>query len=150
MSAFICSALHIKTIAVHATEKSFNGYYPLINVAPKGEGIELSDATTVARILMAENIKSIDYRYPDNEGSYSAEYSIGSVTEQDRSRIDMIAFTPVELLKLIHCLNYQSCGHSTWQESLAYCILKAFERSLLRRLPGYDEAPWGLDDDYER
>ena len=148
MSAFICSALHIKAIAIHATKRHEDGSYALINV--KDEDFDLSDATTVARILIAENVKSVCCRYEDaEEESYANEMQM-EVTIKDKYRIDLLAFSHVEMLKLIHCLNYQSCEHPHWRQSLGYRILKALERSLLRDLPGYDEAPWRIDDDYER
>ena len=148
MSAFICSSLHIKTIAVYATEKNIDSYggYALRNV--DGNGRDLSDATTVTQILMEENIKSVCYRYREEIKNYNAYMEQTKVTNKEAALIGMRAFSPVEVLKLIHCLDYQSCEHPDWRESLAYRILRAFERSLLRRLPGYDAAPWSIDDDY--
>lgn len=50
---------------------------------------------------------------------------------------------PVIVLKAIACYEYQSCEHSEWKTSEAFTFCRSLEA--IRALPGYEEAPWGID-----
>lgn len=170
MSAWICSHLHLKALAIYATNKTGNTFgratknehgeydlskcetvedFPLVHLNFDTEGHDLSDATTVARILMTENIKSVCHRYDEEETKYYFDELSVDITPADWARVKAIRLTPVELIKLIHCLDYQSCEHSGWNDSLAKRILDELEAILVYQIPGYEEAPWGIDDDYK-
>ena len=166
MSAFICSFLHIKSLAIFATQKTgrqFSHYtkspegqwvntameeFPLVYLN-FSEHHDLSNPTTVARILMTENIKSVCARYNEDEDKYYWHELNVDVTPTDISHFHTLGFTPVQLIKLIHCLDYQSREHGEWDGSLARKILAALEDHLIIELPGYQDAPWGIDDDYQ-
>jgi hypothetical protein len=53
--------------------------------------------------------------------------------------------TLVEGFKLLDCYEYQSCEHEGWDSSIARRICRDLRSRLTGALPGYDEAPWGLD-----
>jgi hypothetical protein len=53
--------------------------------------------------------------------------------------------TPVELLKAVDCLEYQSCEHEGWNKSEAKKECERLRAIATRNLPGYNEAPWGID-----
>ena len=165
MSAWICSPLHIKALAIFATNltghvfgrhtKTADGEwiktqvkeFPLVYLDFE-EAQDLSDATTVARILMTENIKSVCHRYDEEEAKYYWQELNVDVSPADKTHFPKLRLTPIQLIKLIHCLNYQSCDHDEWDATLARKILATLEDHLIRTMPGYEEAPWGIEDDY--
>jgi hypothetical protein len=55
------------------------------------------------------------------------------------------SWSPVEVLKAIRCLDYQSCEHPEWASSEAKSYLDALTMACVVKLPGMDDAPWGID-----
>jgi len=53
-------------------------------------------------------------------------------------------WSAVELIKALHCYEYQSCEHPGWRTSQAHSFCRALERRLIGELPGYDDAPWAI------
>lgn len=128
MSAFMCSRDHISTLANMADHK--RRFFDVRGIAgPDGS----LDAASTFNALAAENIASMEARY--GAGTAGA---VGTHTFRTAPR------TPIELLKLIHCYEYQSCEHEGWEKSEAARYCRDLERSILCSLPGYEEAPWGL------
>jgi hypothetical protein len=91
-------------------------------------------ADRVGAMLWNENVKSVDHRYNDHT---------------DREVYRFPAMTklrpPVVILKAIHCYRYQACEHPEWESSEAFAFCNALEAATMRNLPGYDDAPWGID-----
>ena len=92
-------------------------------------------------MLLEECERSVAYRYPDDSpedlpgyGDRAASYNYRPVLELEPD--------PVVGLSLIACLRYQSCEHPGWSQSEAYRFCEGFEAAMIRRLPGYNEAPW--------
>lgn len=50
----------------------------------------------------------------------------------------------LQCIKLIHCLDYQSCDSHDWNNSWECKWLKRMEARLVRRLPNYDDLIWEL------
>ena len=105
--------------------------------------LTLDNANEVGQMLLNENVRSVEARYPQDmvtelPGRCDAEwiipYQYKSVTDQLPG--------PVGIIKLIHCLIYQSCEHSEWEKSEAYTFLARLERAMTAALPGYDKADW--------
>ena len=107
MSAWICSHLHIKALAIYATTKTGNTFgratknahgeydlskcetvedFPLVHLDFDTEGHDLSDATIVARILMTENIKSVCHRYDEEEAKYYFDELTVSISRRPTGR----------------------------------------------------------------
>lgn len=97
MSAYICSDKHIATIAI--------AYTRLIG----GD-----DAQALADELLAENIRSVNYRYREDT----------PVEPCDLSEHEADTRTPPELVALCECLDYQSCEHPEWETSNAHQLLE--------------------------
>jgi hypothetical protein len=101
-------------------------------------------------ILWAENVASVSYRYPDDtpetlpgtmvqtEAGMVAECTQGYKFERMFGRQP----TAVEALKLIACLDYQSCEHEGWKDSEAFRILEGLKDALINQLAGYSAASW--------
>lgn len=163
MSAYICNPDHIKALALFAvsgrTEPAISTRW--LEHQLEGQSAELraqvtwgdrqNIAETVANILHAENIRSVSDRYEE-----PATYANGMSTDNLPGlceRPERIAVTsresfnppvtnPVHILKMCDCLEYQSCETEDYRETLAYKILEAIRAAAVRRLAGYDAAPW--------
>ena len=113
--AFICSPLHINTIVAWADEHQALPY-----------GMSAQD---FAALLYSENVRSVNYRYSERTKRTGFVY--------DRSNITYV--TPIQIIKLCHCLDYQSCEHPQWERSKAKRSLQAIIDAAAMRLPGYND-----------
>lgn len=90
------------------------------------------------------NQLSIEARYPDTVGH--PERAPGPVS--GRGVIDWESaprLTPIEVIKACDCLAYQSCEYDGWNDSKARRLLDDLKSAAINALPGYQEAPWGID-----
>jgi len=89
----------------------------------------------LGQMLWGENHRSVNHRYQENhiEPLYSYQPLPG---EPD----------PVIVIKAISCYEYQTCEHEGWETSEAHAFCKALRNKMINALPGYDAAPWGIDD----
>jgi len=85
-------------------------------------------------VLWKENFRSVNFRY------------------QERNKIPKYTYNPgkdlsyVEFIKLLKCLDYQSCERKDYEKSKAFMYIRVLcWRANRYELPGYEEAPWGLD-----
>lgn len=153
MSAFHCSETLFVSLATFAASRDAHG--PMVSggeLLRKHPGIirrltvpfdSLSAcelATFYARILDEENARSVNYRYAHNSDAQTEATDI-TITPRE-----MMAPQPsaVVLLKQCDCLEYQSCETDDWEKSAAFTLLDCIRRALIRRLPGYEKAPWGI------
>ena len=91
----------------------------------------------LGRYLTLANAQSISARYGrEAEGDAAPEYS-----HVPHQRL----LTPVEALKACDCYDYQACEVPRYLDTLAAKIIDAIRGEATRSLPGYDEAPWGID-----
>ncbi len=77
-----------------------------------------ASAGRVGAMLLAENRRSVDHRYDEQE--WEEPY-------------------------LFHAL-YQSCEHPDWPDSEAAAFCQALQSRSITCLPGYAAAPWEIDD----
>ena len=100
-----------------------------------------TDADTMADLLYAENVKSVNYRY--NESEPAPKFDFRYVDLDYASA----AIEPEKLvLGSIRCLRYQSCEHPEYPTSAGAKVLDAIEAEAIRRLT--DAAPWGWTRDW--
>lgn len=119
MSAFIVSDKHIKTIIIKA------GY--------TDENTILDKANT----LMAENVRSVDYRYNEKNPFFPVRSALSDP-------IDGLKVSVVQALKLCDCLEYQSCETPDYYQTEAYSLLNDLRKLLIHSLDGYEEADWAI------
>ena len=128
MSAFVVSEYHIAVLAEYAVNRG---------CVPHG----LPDtAEGLGKAMWEENVKSVVYRYPSESAETYGEYRHPRGVVFQFSR-----YSPVEIIKAAQCLEYQSCEHPTWEKSPVYRLLKWIMSEAIRSLPGYEQAPWGLE-----
>jgi hypothetical protein len=143
MSAFLCTPEHIHAIVGYAAY-----HHVPYNVEPY----------TLATTLAKENLRSVEYRYPDTKGHAACEFLD---FKNNRAYIAACAdpwhlsnqqppqppkFTPVEIIKLIDSLDYQSCETPNWEKTTAYKWLNQIVRYAATAIDPvkYENAQWAL------
>jgi hypothetical protein len=124
VSAWLVDKVHIDLI-VGATEA----------------GADPEVATGVGRMLWLENLRSVAYRYPNDEsGSRPGPIGLTDVDVANYTYTEQpYRLTASQLKCALHCLNYQSCECNDYDESEA----KAF---IDRELPEVPTPPYGTEE----
>ena len=91
------------------------------------------DPQKTGEMLWQENARSVAHRYHEAPNPTPYRYRI----------VPLAQITPVAVLKSIDCLDYQSCETDDWTETPASRLLQRVRAVAIRRLPGYESAPWG-------
>jgi len=134
MSAFLCGDDHFMALAFAAVTDRYN--YGSLTLYHRGKRIELN-AQQIVDLLYRENRKSLFARYSDRDPAF-----VGKAKPPTYRQPPGAPLPAVSIIKMIHCYEYQACEHKSWHGSLARAVAKAIEAHALRRLPGYDDAPW--------
>jgi hypothetical protein len=92
-------------------------------------------ATRLGQKLLAEHRSSVKHRY--NKDGPVLVYRFAPTTED---------LDPVVILKLITYYEHLSSGHRGWETSAARKFCDSLRSACIRSLPGYDAAPWTIDD----
>jgi len=157
MSAWIVNKVHIDAmvsaalVCAQENRSSFRWYDADGNHSHELTYTDTERATQVGQMLWAENLASINARYVDTLDH--PENCPGPVGFEGVLSVDKYRFTrtpripPVAILKAISCYEYQSCEHEGWKTSQAYQFCASLRDHVINMLPGYDDAPWGLDAD---
>jgi hypothetical protein len=102
--------------------------------------VSLKNADEVGQILLDENYRSVHHRYQDRtEGHFG---KAGSYKFKPQPVVLPDAIT---MLKLCNNYGYQACENDDYDQSIAFKIIDAIKEQAIRKLPGYDDAPWGID-----
>lgn len=163
MSAYLCSFATFDALAQASQHYGVQVYLPNLplplqreiqaqyDYAIRGYTLDLKGLgeQDVGQILWAENWRSLNARYPDTPTNRADTPGIIAEVAKDyryhAPHSDMLS--PLQIIKACHCLNYQSCESDDYEQTLAFHILEAIERAAVRKIPGYDDAPWGLSED---
>lgn len=125
MSASIVDNEHINAIVNFANRTLGPDGYPSDYLFQEPE--------TLGQMLLNENARSVNHRY--NEEDTPPEFI------WDRFQRP---FTPVQILKAVACLRYQSCETPDWEETPACKILDNIMHGAINHLPGYEDAEWEI------
>ena len=116
---------------------------------PRGYCGEYTDEqvkTAIGKYLYAENGKSVHYRYKDSRPECQMPMSAVDAlcngyefTERDEDRCPKVS--AVEALALCRNLDYQSCEHPTYSESVGYKLLRLIEAWAISG--AIEGQPWG-------
>ena len=100
-------------------------------------------ADRVGAVLAAENRRSVDHRYDENEleDFYTFTRYPGS---GDRNSANRPRLESVQVLKAIACYTYQSCEHPEWEASEAFAFCDALRDAAIWTLPGFENAAWEI------
>lgn len=91
-------------------------------------------AGRVGAMLWAENRRSIDHRY--NEEELEDPYEFTALPGHP---------DPVVVLAAIGCYEYQSCEHPDWHRSEAYAFIQSLRARAIRKVIG-DNPTWEITD----
>lgn len=142
MSAYICAPEHFAALAVFAMRYGNNN----CALAEWRGRDHIDGAERIAKELAMENIRSVQARYDSNDGADGEE-----ITEAVRIAKAMCIRPPklsaIQIIKMCHCYEYQSCETDDWQDTLACRQIRYIEKQAIRELPGYDAAEWGYQTD---
>jgi hypothetical protein len=125
VSAWLVSKKHIDVL-VHARS------IPTFWNVPENE----IDSTQLGQMLWRENMYSLEARYSDKID----EELIQSYSYTEPQHLPIIT-----IIKSFSCYEYQSCEHESWKMSPSYVYCHDMKLALITCLPGYEEAPWGID-----
>ena len=136
MSAFIVSDTHINALVRYASRHKLSVYFNRQLGFPFGkQRLNVHDnEQAIAQILLDENVRSVNYRYRDNE--------VMSITYDRGAPI----LTAIQAIKAAQCLRYQSCECDDFEESIAFKLIEAIIADAIPRLDGYESAQWAISD----
>ena len=136
MSCFVVSDYHVSALVAWAIRQGVT-----FDASP--------DA--VAHMLASANRAAFNERYG---GRYQMEFEpFGGLDRSAGAEL-----LPVAIVKACDCLDYQASDWSRWDDSDAFGYMVAIRRAAValadpdgvatsgRALPGYDAAPWSLDE----
>lgn len=128
MSAFIVNKEHIDALVNYMVRHRVSYWNGTDRV-----GVTRSNAQEVGQILLDENVRSVNYRY--SEEATEPPYRFTPSTRD---------VSAVQIIKAVHCLDYQSCETDNWETTLAFKICQTILSAACRNLPGYEQAQWGI------
>ena len=132
MSAYVVPDYHINALISWAAGQHGSN---AVSYYWEGKRREVrNDAKRTASVLYAENVRSVNARYKDSASAHGFAYKpVANMLE------------PVDVIKACHGYGYQACETESWEQSEAFAIIAAIERSAIRALPGYsDSKAWCL------
>lgn len=128
MSAYIVTDTHINALVTWASSHKASAYYD----NPGRSWFTYQNEQATSELLYIANVISVNYRYKLAD-------PIGAITYKPTG-----LHRPIEIIKLCNSLDYQSCEHPDWDDSLAKKLLDEIRRVAATKLPGYDAAPWSI------
>ena len=162
MSAYLCDPHHIGALASYVAHNRgwphHCDYRPYVarlvaEEIPDADGMGDSSpdlASNAAVILARSNLKSVATRYPNDGDGERPGQPAGSdldyillCSQAARRFLGDAERNPVQVLKAVACLDYQSCEYEGGRDSTARKILNLVEDAAVSALPGYEDAEWG-------
>lgn len=114
------------------------------SITTEGAYVHATDCTPdqIGQALLHQNYLSVNYRYIEDRETpvYTYKPVYDGFVEPGKKRL----LRAIDIIKLCHCLEYQSCEHPGWPKSFAKDFLDRVVGAALHELPGYENAPWGL------
>ena len=135
MSCYLVAPAHIRFLASWAEDKKV--FSPNEDTPPTRKHI--------AESLAQANLDSVRARYPHHTDSTIEEDQ--AYKRECQGRVETHEAKPVEILKAVQALDYQSCEVKGWGETQAHQHLNWIQSRAISMLPGYDSAPWSIEVD---
>lgn len=128
MSAFIVSENHINVIVSYFVDsRPMYRLYAKINGAY--QYLTHENAAKVAQTLYAENVRSVDVRYSEeNDSRYTFKYL----------PMARLHYSIADIAGALDCLEYQSCETDDYYRTEAYALITAMRKRLLKRLQDHE------------
>ena len=153
MSAYICNPEHIGILAAYAAVNDCAIYEWRMSD-------NILTAQNVAKGLALENIRSVAHRYPDDKDGHRPGPNLKDADIVEACQIYAGHFAmrmggvivmaedvlePVQVLKLVRSLDYQSCETDDWEMTLAAQQLRWISGEAISRLTRYEYADWSYE-----
>ena len=131
MSAFLVSDYHINVLINYGVHNDASVFYN------KSRWHDIRNKEEeYAQELLNENYRSLNSRYGDKDEPHKIKFK----------RLMLHNIKAVDILKACDCYDYQACETKDYYESLACAVIKGIRRAAISKIPGYDNAGWGLDE----
>lgn len=127
---FIMAAVQSPTIRFDFTYKDEAGNW--VTVA-KGD---FAATAKLGNILWQANAVGVNARYKERN-------TVEELTSRD---VYLCAIDPMQLLRSLDCLEYQSCDAASWEDSVAAGIVHRLIKLAYQSLPGYSSAIFGAPE----
>jgi hypothetical protein len=127
MSAYMVSDLHLNAIVTYASNNSVSVF-----IGNKWFDVRCNEQRIIA-ILETANKESLHVRYGDDDVTTGIKYKI---TDKYQS--------PMQIIKLCDCFNYQACEVNDYEHTPAAAIIKAIIHNAINNLPGYGDLEWSV------
>ena len=144
MSVYILDPETFKTLALFAVSKKHNSSrvypYSFEQYSDKPLTDPQTAADFYANLLFNENVRSVKHYYPESDslpGPIDLPGKIIMPLIRPISDAD-----PIQILKTLDSLEYQSCETEDWEETPACMLVNAIRKAAVHDLPGYEEAEW--------
>ena len=135
MSAYIVTNATINAV-LHYYRSSRDGG-SVLRLYERGGGREIGPWHNYAtwkkmgQIIYAQNVRSVNFRYNDNVPETDYCYAFPLIPP----------LSPLEIIRLCDCIDYQSCETPDWHDTEACWFVQQIKNHACRKLPGYDDAP---------
>ena len=98
------------------------------------------EATYAGEMLWKQNVDSVNYRYKDSPHISSTPYYVyAELHIHDGKRLQA-----VDIIKITKCWQYQSSDNPNYETTRAWKLSNEILNLAINKLPGYDDAPYGL------
>lgn len=141
MSAFRCSNDHLRALVLYARAIGVFEDDPTAPIEGRASALALA-------MLARANDANLEFLYGDPPRPPPVldriQWPAGAPRIPTVAHPDARLRSIVVALKLIACFEYQSSDAPTWPDSEARKWCDALRNRLIRELPGYEAAPWGM------
>jgi len=127
MSAYVVSIKHINALVNHISHQSLS-YYGFDSIK------------AIGRELLAANVTAVCHRYSD----MTPETAQQEFSGETGYTYQLETVPALHALSLLTGYEYQACEACDWPESKARDICERLRLELIRKLPGYSDAPWSI------
>ena len=143
MSAYICNPEHIAALAAFAGSGHQSGsvIYDWLESDPR------QTVVNCALGLLAENVRSIMSRYPNDEDGgrpgpvlTDAEMKAAVTELAEKYYFHQPVLKPVDILTMCSCYTYQACETEDFNDTLAARQIAWIQSKAIRQLPGGEDA----------
>lgn len=153
MSAWVVSKAHIDALvngALQVGGTHGDRYFYFYHANTRHE-VKPSNVSEIGQALVDECVRSVSDCYPNDDVSKGELPGPVDAYYNEPYRFDFTrALSDGEIAHAVACYEYQSCEHNEWKASKAHAFCEAMRYRLITRIPGYNEAPWGFDEEHVR
>jgi hypothetical protein len=141
MSAWVVSHHHIDLLVSAAIDHAVS--FKFLDIGALETATE-SNAQALGLMLLAENVRSVVYRYSLTGSAEERNYLRDLKAYRFRRYAGLRASA---VAKALACYDYQSCECPDYRETAAAFFVSRLEQAVGERPSGYDSEPWGFDSE---